>query len=228
MHKIVFITIALSLFSNLLTAQDQNKRDSIVNLICKTIVENRTDDDTTRVNIAFEKYLYNFLATYNETEREEVFTNIYYRLQRNCLEFKKILQKLIPNQGDWEMLTEKPTSKVTAQDCREFKQKRYYYYLEANGSKTRVEIHEGFWTDTFADSTYSKLKFKWLNDCEFEIEFIESNNESRKNMSKKGDTYRYSIIDRKENYYDMVLEVVGAGQLSRFKMYYEKDSINEF
>lgn len=220
MHKIVSITIALFLFSNLLTAQDQNKRDSIVNLICKTIVENRTDDDTTRVNIAFEKYLYNFLATYNETEREEVFTNIYYRLQRNCLEFKKILQKLIPNQGDWEMLTEKPTSKVTAQDCREFKQKRYYYYLEANGSKTRVEIHEGFWTDTFTDSTYSKLKFKWLNDCEFEIEFIESNNESRKNMSKKGDTYRYSIIDRKENYYDMVLEVVGAGQLSRFKMYY--------
>ncbi len=220
MHKIVSITIALFLFSNLLTAQDQNKRDSIVNLICKTIVENRTDDDTTRVNIAFEKYLYNFLATYNETEREDVFTNIYYRLQRNCLEFKKILQKLIPNQGDWEMLTEKPTSKVTAQDCREFKQKRYYYYLEANGSKTRVEIHEGFWTDTFTDSTYSKLKLKWLNDCEFEIEFIESNNESRKNMSKKGDTYRYSIIDRKENYYDMVLEVVGAGQLSRFKMYY--------
>lgn len=220
MHKIVSITIALFLFSNLLTAQDQNKRDSIVNLICKTIVENRTDDDTTRVNIAFEKYLYNFLATYNETEREEVFTNIYYRLQRNCLEFKKILQKLIPNQGDWEILTEKPTSKVTAQDCREFKQKRYYYYLEANGSKTRVEIHEGFWTDTFTDSTYSKLKFKWINDCEFEIEFIESNNESRKNMSKKGDTYRYSIIDRKENYYDMVLEVVGAGQLSRFKMYY--------
>lgn len=220
MHKIVSITVALFLFSDLLTAQEQNKRDSIANLICKTIIENRTDDDTTRINIAFEKYLYTFLATYNETEREEVFTNIYYRLQRNCLEFKKILQKIIPNQGDWEMLTEKPTSKVTAQDCREFKQKRYYYYLEANGSKTRVEIHEGFWTDTFTDSTYSKLKFKWLNDCEFEIEFIESNNESRKNMSKKGDTYRYSIIDRKENYYDMVLEVVGAGQLSRFKMYY--------
>ena len=220
MHKIVSITVALFLFSNLLTAQEQNKRDSIANLICKTIIENRTDDDTTRINIAFEKYLYTFLATYNETEREEVFTNIYYRLQRNCLEFKKILQKIIPNQGDWEMLTEKPTSKVTAQDCREFKQKRYYYYLEANGNKTRVEIHEGFWTDTFTDSTYSKLKFKWINDCEFEIEFIESNNESRKNMSKKGDTYRYSIIDRKENYYDMVLEVVGAGQLSRFKMYY--------
>ena len=220
MHKIVSITIALFLFSNLLTAQEQNKRDSIANLICKTIIENRTDDDTTRINIAFEKYLYTFLATYNETEREEVFTNIYYRLQRNCLEFKKILQKIIPNQGDWEMLTEKPTSKVTAQDCREFKQKRYYYYLEANGNKTRVEIHEGFWTDTFTDSTYSKLKLKWLNECEFEIEFIESNNESRKNMSKKGDTYRYSIIDRKENYYDMVLEVVGAGQLSRFKMYY--------
>lgn len=220
MHKIVSITVALFLFSNLLTAQEQNKRDSIANLICKTIIENRTDDDTTRINIAFEKYLYTFLATYNETEREEVFTNIYYRLQRNCLEFKKILQKIIPNQGDWEMLTEKPTSKVTAQDCREFKQKRYYYYLEANGNKTRVEIHEGFWTDTFTDSTYSKLKLKWLNECEFEIEFIESNNESRKNMSKKGDTYRYSIIDRKENYYDMVLEVVGAGQLSRFKMYY--------
>lgn len=97
MHKIVSITIALFLFSNLLTAQDQNKRDSIVNLICKTIVENRTDDDTTRVNIAFEKYLYNFLATYNETEREEVFTNIYYRLQRNCLEFKKICPKTFMN-----------------------------------------------------------------------------------------------------------------------------------
>lgn len=227
MRKIISLSIILFLVSNSLTAQDQKKKDSIVDVICKTIAENSTDHDTTRVNIAFEKHLYTFLAAYNETEREEVFTNIYYRLQRNCLEFKKILQKIIPNQGDWEMLTQKPVSKVTPQDCKEFKQRRYYYYLEADGNKTKVEIHEGLWIDTFTDNTYSKLKFKWLNECEFEIEFIESNNESRKNMSKKGDAYRYSIIERTEKYYDMVLEVVGTGQLSRFKMYYNRDSINE-
>lgn len=74
-------------------------------------------------------------------------------------------------------------------------------YPDFNGDTVNLIIDKGLWTDNFKDGTYSKLRFKWINDCEFEIEFIESNNPVQSQFSKKGDKYLYQIIEKKDNYY---------------------------
>ncbi len=74
--------------------------------------------------------------------------------------------------------------------------------------------------DLFKDGTYSKLKFEWLGDCEFELEFIESNNESRKSFSKPGDKYIYQILDKKAKYYLMSAWIPGMSYFLKFKIYF--------
>ncbi len=211
------IALLISISSN---AQTQVEKDSVINLICKEIAANDKEADSVRVITAFNKYLNGYLLGFPENQREEIFDAIFYRLQRNCIEFKKMLNKIIPDAGDWVSLDEKPKTRLSTASCKKFDKQHLFTYLETNNDTTRVEIRDGFWTDYFLDGTYSKLKFKWINDCEFEIEFIESNNASRKGLSKKGDKYRYLIVDNNEKYYTMVVETVGTSQFSQFKLYY--------
>jgi hypothetical protein len=49
-------------------------------------------------------------------------------------------------------------------------------------------------------------RFKWVDDCKFDIEFIESNNITRKNYSKQGEKYRYEILGETAHYYLMLFE----------------------
>ena len=61
---------------------------------------------------------------------------------------------------------------------------------------------------------------KWLTDCEFQIEFVTSNNELRKKLSKPGDKYRYQVLEKSDGYYFMSAEVVDVNQFMTFKLYY--------
>jgi hypothetical protein len=73
-------------------------------------------------------------------------------------------------------------------------------------------IDKGHWVERFRDGTYSKLRFRWIDDCEFEIEFIESTNSVMSQVSKRGDRYRYQIINKNEKYYLVSVEAVGTGE----------------
>ena len=84
-----------------------------------------------------------------------------------------------------------------------------------------VKIKDGYWQDNFTDNTYSKLFFKWIGTYDFELEFIESDNETRSNMSIPGDTYQYSIIEKKEGFYIISVTMEGQDMYQIFKMYYE-------
>lgn len=220
MTKKIFICCTALVISFSSNAQTQAEKDSVINLICKEIVANDKEADSVRVITAFNKYLNGYLLGFPQSKREEVFDVIFYRLQRNCIEFKKMLNKIVPEAGDWVALDEKPKTLLSGASCKNFDKQHLFTYLETNNDTTRVEIRDGYWTDYFLDGTYSKLKFKWINDCEFEIEFIESNNTSRKSLSNKGDKYRYLIVDNNGKYYTMVVETVGTSQISQFKLYY--------
>jgi hypothetical protein len=110
-----------------------------------------------------------------------------------------------PNHNkEWKLLNGKPKSTVTKTQCRDISALKKFYYLESNTSKkTFVTIDNGLWYEEFADGTFSKLNFKWISDCEFEIEFIESNNLSRKSLSHKGEKYLYGIYNRKGNDFEI-------------------------
>jgi hypothetical protein len=216
----VILLISCSLLYTAAIGQTQEQKDSLVSQICTVLIETKNQPDSLRVQLAYEKHLYPFLARFREDQIDEIAMSIYYRLQRNCIEFKDILNRADPPKGDWESIGEKPLSILTRKECKRFLAHKNYWYLESSGDTVNLTIDNGFWTDRFKDGTYSKLRLSWTSDCEFEIEFIESNNDIRKNFSKPGDRYRYQIVDKKSGYYDMSVEITGTDRHLLFKIYY--------
>jgi hypothetical protein len=201
-------------------AQTQMQRDSVVDEICKTIQLLADQPDTVRIYTAYEEHLYPFVARYPEEIQDEISENIYFRLQRNCWAFKEILIRAEPPNPDWDIVSEKPVTRLKKKTCRQFLQHGEYTYLESTGDTVRLRLEPGYWTDHFIDGTYSRLKFRWTGDCSFEIEFIESNNVVRRNFSQPGDVYRYQVVDKKEGYYEMSVEIPGSDLVSMFKLHY--------
>jgi hypothetical protein len=214
------LAIAFMAITSMAVGQTVEQRDSIVNEICKTIVEHASKPDSIRVQIAYETHLFPVMEGLTDQQMRELASNIFYRLQRNCVEFKKILEARDPPRGDWSVVDKKPVSKLDQEGCRSFLEHEKYAYLESTGDTVVLHIENGYWTDRFKNGTYSKLKFNWIGDCEFEIEFVESNNYIRKNLSKPGDKYRYQILDKKDGYYDMSAQIPGIERFMLFKVYY--------
>lgn len=218
--KLYIIPGLLAIVSLNLCGQTLEQKDSLVQVMCETIIESKGQPDTIRIQAAYTDHLYPFLLNYPEEKIEEIGMSIFFRFQRNCVEFAEILDALNPPKGDWERVAEKPKSKLNKSSCREFLDHKDYTYLEATGDTVKLRIEGNYWIDYFKDGTYSKLRFDWVSACEFEIEFLESNNDIRKNFSKPGDIYRYQILDKKDNYYDMSVEIEGVDTHLMFKMYY--------
>ena len=124
------------------------------------------------------------------------------------------------NSSDWIKVEQRPRTVLSRSECKRFGKQRKFKYLEMSGDTVNLEIDQAYWIDRFKDGTYSKLKFYWLGDCEFEIEFLESNNETRKGFSKRGDKYRYQIIDKTDTYYVMSAEIPNENIYWIFKLHF--------
>lgn len=214
------ILLILVLISSISYGQTQTQIDSISSEICKSIITNSQSSDSLKVTLAYRNVLDPFMLMYPEELRDQIWSNIYFRLQRNCTEYLEILVRGQSSIGDWEILDKLPDASKDKRLCKEFFKQKHFYYLETNGDTVRLTIENGYWTDTFKDETYSKLKVYPLDDCRFEIEFVESDNHMRKNFSNPGDRYRYQILDRGKNYYYMSLELSEVKQYTAFKLYY--------
>jgi len=214
------IAIAFMILTTWCHGQSQESKDSLVTEICKSIMNSKSPSDSVRIFTALQEHFYPFLGKYPEGQREDIATNVFFRLQRNCKAFKAILDKGGAQRGDWETVATKPATMLTKKECAHFPDHKEYKYLESTGDTVRLELANGFWVDHFKDGTFSKLKLRWIADCEFEIEFVESNNNVRKNFSKPGDKYRYQVIDKTEGYYKMSVEIPDSDQHLLFKIYY--------
>ncbi len=200
-------------------AQTQATKDSLINEICKMISKESTQTDSAKINEAYEKHLYPFLAKYPQDKWDEIAESIHFRMQMTCGAFTDMLLRVEPPNQEWEWLIEKPKSFPDKKTCRDINKNSEYIYMESTGDTVRLSIKNGYWIDTFKDKTYSKLKIHWLTDCEFEIEFIESNNRIRKNLSKKGDRYKYYVIDKGTNYYYLAVDLPDTDKILGFKIY---------
>ncbi len=207
-------------------SQSNDKLDSILSVACNTLNESVDNaDDTARLNEMRDKHIIPIISKMNPSIQEQSFDKIFYRLQRTCPEFVAILKRLEKPKGDWVTVPSKPKSKLNKKACRDFLKYKKYFYIEANGLDTIwVRIGKDYWMETMPDSTFSKLKFNWDNDTEFTIEFVESNNNVRKNFSRKGDKYNYQLIEKVSNYYKLSVWVVGQPDIMTFKLYFSKHS----
>lgn len=153
---------------------------------------------------------------------KKVAQQVYYRLQRNCVEFRNILDRLEPPKEGVVRKTTKPVSKLTKKELQEFKSQIKFKYFEVNGDTTFVTMQNDLWIDEFADKTYSKLNCKWINETEFELTFIESNNEMRSNFSFEGDKFMYYLISKEKDYYLMSVKIPDENVYEESKIYLDK------
>jgi hypothetical protein len=214
------ITIILLTVSSFASGQTEKQIDSLISVMCKSMVSNKSLADTTQLNLVYGNHFVPFVSCYDELEREKISEKIYYRFQRNCREFSDLLDRLNPPNEYWEKVVAKPASKMAKKSCQDFLKHKNYTYADSNDDVVNLVIEKGLWTDNYKDGTYSKLKFDWINDCEFEIEFIESNNAVYSQVSKKGDKYKYQIIEKKDDHYIMSVQVTGTEGYYLFQMGY--------
>ncbi|RZJ71110.1 hypothetical protein [Flavobacterium sp.] len=199
MKKILLL--CLTLFAISTKAQTISQIDSLNVVICKEFQKKTIEPDTTKVQRVFNEQFYAFAQKFNIKTDEEfkpVFDRLYFRLQKDCVWFQSFMLKVSNDSESWKISQERPVQKAKKKECR--KMNGNFYYLEpSEGSKTKVVVTENSWTETFVDGTYSKCKLTWTKDCEFTLEFLESNNHVRQNLSVKGDKYYYGISEIASN-----------------------------
>jgi len=224
--KIIFFVL-LCFVSHFSHTQTMKEIDSISIDMCNYLKTFQHPNDTIRINSFYQNKMNPYLIGLGEEKAEVIGTRLFYRLQRNCGEFRDVLRRIDPP-ADWnEKNMKKPTSKASKQDVESFKELSNFYYFEATGDTTLVVMKEGNWTDAFADSTFSYLTYEWLSDNEFELKFIRSNNETRSNFSVKGDRYVYQILEKSDNYFVMSVNIPGQKSYDLFKMYFSEQELNK-
>ena len=205
MKNYIILIFALLQF-NFINSQTIQQIDSISLKMCKSISELKEIKDDVKVQMVFQNHLPNFYERLNitsQTVADSVKNKVYFRLQKNCKDFRDILDKLEENKSDWVTLSQKPKTEVSKKDFATFLKGGNFYYKEYDGGIVNVSIDKNSWVETFEDRTFSRLTLHRKNDCEFDLEFIESNNEIRRNLSVKGDLYSYGLYKLQDDIFNV-------------------------
>jgi hypothetical protein len=203
-----------------LLAQNKAPIDSLAAEMCKTISSSTEKIDSVRIFTAYEKHLGSFIDSLEEKVKKQFLQQLFYRLQKNCDSFWNILQRNSPQNANRQSVTTKPTATIAKTSCPEFRSHTKFFYIEPEGDTILLVIEKGYWTDMFQDGSYSKLTIHWVTDCEFDIVFVESNNENRKYFSQPGDKYRYELLEKTDRYFLLSAKTPGKERYSIFKLYY--------
>lgn len=87
-----------------------------------------------------------------------------------------------------------------------------FYYVQMNqftmkSDSTFVTITDNIYLERMKNGkTFSLLDIEWIDDCNFEIIFKESNDPFKKALSKKGDVYKYEIISSTYNSFQILMK----------------------
>ena len=89
--------------------------------------------------------------------------------------------------------------------CSDIREGDYYYLTPVNIEQTKIDTtfvtitKTNFFERMKSGRTYSHLKIKWITDCQFDLEFIESNDPYKKLLSTPGEIYSYEIVGTSED-----------------------------
>lgn len=201
-------------------SQSQQIIDSLANEICTAITEKKSLDDSTRIASSMYGHLEGYIENVPENKRNDFFNSVFIRLQVKCEAFITILHRNIPKNENWVNVDKMPDSKLSKEECLEFFKIQNFKYVETSGDTTTLAIKNGYWNDTMKDGTYSKLKLKKTSDSDFEITFISSNNEIKKNLSRPGEKYYYRLIEKAKGYYVVCVGLPAVNKYYLFNIYY--------
>ena len=207
-------------------AQNIAQIDSVSSSICQYMDEmDEIENDSLKMKMILNNRIIPYLETFTNTlqvsEINAIGDRLYFRTQRNCIEFSDLLLRLAPPKESRAEIKVKPTSELSKKELKSFKKKKEFYYFEPNGDKTNVSMKKGVWTDLFKDETYSKLTYQWTEYADFELVFVKSNNQSRANYSIKGDIYLCTVISKESSYYMVSIKTLEDDTYSLFKLYFK-------
>ncbi len=188
------------------TAQSIAQIDSISVKICESLDEKTMMDqpDSIKVSYALSTHLPEFFDSFpkmSEKLTDSIADRIFFRLQKQCSQFTRMVNDMSGVKDDGMLVRELPTVAISDTDAKRFMSGGFFYYTEPNGGTVDFDIAKGKWTEHFADGTTSKLNFKPGKKGEFDLQFIESNNRTRQNLSVRGDVYHYGLISFAEGKY---------------------------
>lgn len=211
----ILLLIILPIFSFAQNSAIENKL--IINM-CTEFRNTENLSDSLRVENTYSKYLYPYLQNVESSKIDSIGNSLYFRFQRECETFRKFLDRVDPLEN-FEEIKEMPISTLSVSEKKEFKKTKNFYYLEGDNNITNVIIDKNLWIDIFPDNSFSKNKFYWKNENDFELEFIESTNINRKGFSRLGDKYFYKIIRKENNYYVIAGKIPNQNQILLFKLF---------
>jgi len=222
MKKYLF-SITLILVISGCTHHPKLNKDLLVTSICNSFEnDDSIEPDSTKVSRIFRMHLLPYLQDISQDSATALANFIYIRLQRDCVSFKDISDRLnsASKKGDWRDVDKEPESEISKADFDDFFKVQHLKYLEPNGDTVNAHFTDSTWEDHFKNGTYSRLSLSKLHQNEFVIAFIESNNTIRMNLSKPGDKYRYRILKKEKGYYSMFVQAVGSKIKLLFKLYF--------
>ncbi len=130
-------------------------------------------------------------------------------INKNCKRFHEIYQKEeneFTLASGWKLLEEIPESSISPITAKAFFQHNELFYMTSDGAVIQCKIDDTQWIEYLNEGKYySKCSMEWIKDGEFEIAFEESNHPVKSQLSKKGEIYRYRLIDFKNGVYTCVL-----------------------
>lgn len=184
--------------------QTISQLDSLTYKMCESFDTYKTLKEQERIDKVVQEHIPQFYQKFKVSSQkvaDSIGERIFFRLQRNCNTFIEIMGKQEENKSDWTIENEKPKTEIASKECTNFYKGGNFYYKEYDGKIVNVVMTKSTWTETFEDQSFSKLVFIPKPNCEFDLEFIESNNNSRKNFSVKGDRYPYGLYKFSEGIY---------------------------
>ena len=217
-----YFTCLLFMISTIIFCQNiDEKRDLLIQNLCNILSKNKNLDDLARINLVNQdanliKYFKDLPKDKIEAEEEALF----YRFQKNCKEYAGLIKNYSEkNTENWISINYLPQSTINESDFKLIKKSSEFYYFDYEGNKTIVKIENNNWIEYFIDESFSKLKLHWLNNNDFNLEFIESNNSMKKSFSRKGEIYQYRILSKENDYYWVVYYNNDLNNIVKFKFY---------
>ncbi len=209
------------LISCCIYGQQEDKLDLMIDQMCTDLEENKGLNTEELLAYIGEKHISAYLSQFPEKEKEDKYNLLFFRFQKRCELFRQLLEEINPSRAgnNWISIDHEPEITLSEAELSTLKNARKLYYIEHSGEVTRVNLSKKHWTEHFADNTTSKLYIHWKTNHDFELEFIKSDNFTRKNFSKKGDVYYYRAISKENNYYWIMVSIPGQNQRLLFKLY---------
>ncbi|THV59308.1 hypothetical protein EZV76_10810 [Flagellimonas alvinocaridis] len=199
MKKIFLTLVFISLITKYSFSQDVY--DTMSNQICKCIGSNGAEnvdqmmpciEDAMLKNVEALK-AENGVESITEIDTDLMGNKVGARLLKTC----DYALKVFANQQKEE---KKIVAKQHNLTCEHLKSGDFYYLNQSSSDAstpdtTHVTISNNMFLERMNNGrTYSLLNIEWKSDCKFELEFKESNDPLKKELSQPGDKYLYEVM----------------------------------